>query len=425
MGLKIRLFDIWNRPTKFNKKAGIILNGIDNLYAEKQERYINNSVTAKTSAVLMASYLAGLGFGDDEDKIVVHKKNKTTLQNFTNKLSRSFTRQRGAFIHVNWDMNFKISSFDLLPYVHCRLGKKDDDKYNGKIAVTDKWSEKRVKVDEINYIDVYNPNEDVIKAQVEAVKAVKGKTVLSDADKWKAYKGQILYVNLDEEYDYALSTIDAVQYDCDAEAQASLFKNKSLRQGFFGKTVVITKPLIGNIDEYDDTVEGRKLYQKADSERTNFKNTMGDFIGAENTGNLIHVEVEHEEDKLEDAILFKNIPTDINDKMFEYTETSVFKNILMAFNNLPSGLVRSDNTLFANSGESLKEMRKVYQINTKAERNEVEQTVQMLMKRFVEPIENLELIPLIDETEDVKTSTEQDISLILKRTTNGVANKQN
>ncbi len=95
----------------------------------------------------------------------------------------------------------------------------------------------------------------------------------------------------------------------------------------------------------------------------------------------------------------------------------------MAFNNLPPGLVRSDNTLFANSGESLKEMRKVYQINTKAERNEVEQTIQMLMSRFVEPIENLELITLIDETEEAKTSTEQDISLILKRT-NGIPNKQ-
>ncbi len=418
MGLKIRLFDIWNRPTKFDKKVGIILNGVDNLYPEKIERYINNSVTAKTAAVLMASYLAGLGFGDDEDKTVVHKKNKTTLQKFTNKLSKSFTKQRGAFIQVNWDMNFNHSSFDLLPYVHCRLGKKDDDKYNGKIGVTDKWSEKKVKLDEIDYIDVYNPDKKVIQAQVNATK---GET---DVEKWKAYKGQILYINLDEEYDYALSTIDAVQYDCDAEAQSSLFKNKSLRKGFFGKTLVITKPLIGNADEYPETTQGRKDYNKADSERKAFKDTINDFIGAENTGGVLHVELEHDQEKLDEAILFKNISSDIDDKLFEYTESSVFKNILMAFNNLPSGLVRSDNTLFANSGESLKEMRKVYQINTKAERNEVEQTVQMLMAKFTEPKDNLELIPLIDETEDTASTIEQDISLVLKRT-NGITNKQN
>ena len=314
-------------------------------------------------------------------------------------------------------MNFAHSSIDLLPYVHCRLGKKDDDKYNGKIGVTDKWSQKKVKIDEIDYIDVYNPDKKVIQAQVNATK---GET---DADKWKAYKGQILYINLDEEYDYALSTIDAVQYDCDSEAQSSLFKNKSLRKGVFGKTAVITKPLIGNADEYPETVQGRKDYNKADSERTAFKDTINNFIGAENAGGVLHIELEHDADKLEEAILFKNISSDIDDKLFEYTETSVFKNILMAFNNLPSGLVRSDNTLFANSGESLKEMRKVYQINTKAERNEVEQTVQMLMRKFTEPKDNLELEPLIDETEDTASTTEQDISLVLKRT-NGITSKQ-
>lgn len=96
--------------------------------------------------------------------------------------------------------------------------------------------------------------------------------------------------------------------------------------------------------------------------------------------------------------------------MFEYTETSVFKNILMAFNNIPNGLVRSDNTLFANSGESLAEMQRIYQNNTMIERIELQQLVNLLMKNFKEPKENLEIIPLIDVDELKKEENGTDVS---------------
>ena len=74
MGLKVQLLDIWSRLTTFDKRAGIIRNGVDNAYAERIERYINNSVTAKTSSNIMASFIGGKGFGEKDNKIVVGKE---------------------------------------------------------------------------------------------------------------------------------------------------------------------------------------------------------------------------------------------------------------------------------------------------------------------------------------------------------------
>ena len=100
MALQVQLMDIVKRLTSFDKKLGIIKNGTDNLYSEKIERYINNSVTAKSASNIMASYIVGNGFGESDD----FKVNKdTTLLNFANKFSKSLSKQKGAFISVNYN----------------------------------------------------------------------------------------------------------------------------------------------------------------------------------------------------------------------------------------------------------------------------------------------------------------------------------
>ena len=403
MGLKVKLMDIMKRLTPFDKKLGIILNGEDNAYPERMERFINNSVTTKTAANIMAAYLVGLGFDEETNKIIVHKDNNTTLLKFLRKVGKTTSKQRGVFVHVNYNLNYTFDSFDMLPYSHCRLGKKDDTNYNGKIGVNSNFSSV-TKNSEIEFIDVFNPDEEVIKAQAGIEN---GDSEAEKAIKMKAYKGQILYYSFDDEYDYALSTIDAVYNDCDSEAQASIYKNKSLRKGFFGKTLVLTNPLIGNLEDYNSPED----YAIAKSERDEFKETIDSFIGAENAGGVLHVEKEKDDSEaLEDVFKVINIDSNIDDKMFEYTETSVFKNILMAFNNIPNGLVRSDNTLFANSGESLAEMQRIYQNNTMIERIELQQLVNLLMKNFKEPKENLEIIPLIDVDELKKEENGTDVS---------------
>lgn len=390
-GLKSVLLDIYKKLTTFDKKVGVINNGVDNLYPERADRFINNSVTAKSCAKIMASYLIGNGWGEENDKRIVRKDTKLTLQKFTSKIATSFSKQRGAFIHVNYNANFLPSSYDVLPYTDCRLGKKDDNKYNGKIGVSDKWSEKSINENDISFLDVFNSDKKIVESQIMSQK---GDTI---QEKLHNYKGQVLYVNLDDEYIYALSQIDAVMGDCDSEAQASIYKNKSLRKGFFGKTLVITRPLAGSLDDYDS----QEAYGMAQNERSNFKDTIKDFIGAENVGDALHIEMEFEEGQsLDSAIMFKDISSNIDDKIFSYTESSVFNNILMAYNSIPPALVRPESSVFGQSGEAIKNMQVVYQDNTRMERNTLIQTVQYLMSKFVEPVNELELELLVTQAQE-------------------------
>jgi hypothetical protein len=392
-GFKSTIIEVYKKVVKYDKQLNVIKNGEDNLYPERADRFINNSVTAKTCAKIMATYLAGKGWGDS-DEIITNKAKGTKLKKFTENIAISFAKQRGVFIHVNYNANFKPSSFEVLPYTSCRLGKKDDNKYNGKIAVSYKWDE-NPKEEDIIYFDVFNPNKKIVESQIENSK---GKTFV---EKLKNYKGQILYVNIDDEYVYALSQIDPVMNDCDSEAQASVYKNKSLRKGFFGKTLIITKPLLGSLEDYPD----EKEWALASSERENFKETIQQFIGAENVGDALHLELQYEDEAgIDKAIFFKDISSNIDDKIFSYTEESVFKNILMAFNSIPPALVRPENSVFSASGESIKAMQIVYQDNTEAERTSLIETVKMLMNLYLEEETELNLIPLIEN--DTISTTE-------------------
>ena len=366
MRIKSKLIELFKRTISYNKNTSVYENGDSNDYPERIERLINNSVTAKQCANTMAVFLAGKGFGDNNSFEV---SDGVTLLKLTHKASQSTSRQRGIFFHVNYNLNYEIASLDVLPFSHCRVGKKDDDKYNGKIGVCEDWTDH--KKSGVKWINVYNSNKKVIKAQIDKCK---GDT---DVDKLDNYKGQVLFISLDNDTIYPYSTIDAVQNDCDSEAQASIYKNVSLRKGFFGKTIVITRPLLTAKPEDDD-------YKEQKDELTAFQGSMKDFMGAENADGILHLQLEFDDDeKIEKAIKFEKIETNINDKLFAFTENSVFNNILFAFNNLPKILARSsEGNMFGNSGELIKQAKIFYQDQTTMERMVVIDTIKMLMQKF-------------------------------------------
>lgn len=393
MGFKAKIIEIYKKLTTYDKKLGVIVNGVDNQYPERVDRFINNSVTAKTCAKIMKSYLRGRGWGDVNDKVLVNSN--TTLQKFTEQVCNSASKQRGFYIHVSYNANFIPSAYDVLPYSYCRLGKKDDNKYNGKIGVSDKWGEDNVKDTDVSFYDVFNPDKKVVESQINQAK---GNNFVEQVEN---YKGQILYVNFDDEYIYALSQADPVLKDCDSEAQASVYKNRFLRKGYMGQKMIVTKPLVGGLEDYDN--DAAKLKQ-AESERDAFQDSIKDCIGADNNGGVLTLEMQFEDDNIDEMIKVIDIDSNITDDAFKHTEESVFNNILMSFNSLPSGLVRPVNTLFGQSSAAIEQMQRVYQENTSPERDTIEQTIQYLMSIFTNPLKGIEIIPLIEE----ETNTEED-----------------
>ena len=121
-----KLIELAKRLISFDKSLGVYANGIDNDYPERVERIINNSATAKPCAKLFRKYLVGKGFEGNLNDFLVNKDNRITLRKFLFNIANSYAYQNGVFIHVNYNLNFKITSLKVLPYKHCLVGKKDD-----------------------------------------------------------------------------------------------------------------------------------------------------------------------------------------------------------------------------------------------------------------------------------------------------------
>jgi hypothetical protein len=372
------LIDVWKRLTPWSKSAEVYANDTDNAYPERMDRLINNSVTAKSAAAIMVQYLIGKGYGES-DSLIINKDKNLKLIDLADDIADDLVKQRGVFIHINWNALYQIADFSVIPYEWCRIGKKDSTDYAGKVAVCREWL--KPKKADIQLIDIYNPRKKVIDAQVEK------------AGGWENYKGQVLFVNMDTKLIYPLSRIDSVAEDCDSEAQASVYKNRLLRKGFFGNTLVVTRPLVG-----EGLEAGSKALLEAESERQQFQQAIKDSLGAQNTGGVLCLEMDFAGEKLEDAILIKQIESKIDDKLFDYTETSVRENILVAFNNLPAGLIKTNEaSLFGNSGEAIREMKRTYWENTTKERSLLTAVINQLLHKSqdfasltVEPLKLIE-----------------------------------
>lgn len=376
--MKSLLIDVWKRLTPWSRSADVYANDTDNSYPERMDRLINNSVTAKSAAAIMVQYLLGKGYGEANDNLIVNREKNLKLIDFADDVADDLVKQRGVFIHINWNALYQIADFSVIPYEWCRIGRKDSNDYAGKIAVCKEWL--HPKRSDIQLIDVFNPRKSVIDAQVEK------------AGGWEHYKGQVLFINMDSKLIYPLSRIESVANDCDSEAQAAVYKNRLLRKGFYGNTLVVTRPLVG-----DGLEPGSHALLEAESERERFQQAIKDSLGAENTGGVLCLEMDFAGEKLEDAILIKQIESRIDDELFSYTETSVRENILVAFNNLPAGLVKTnESALFGNSGEAIREMKRTYWENTTKERALLTGIINRLLSRSADfaaiKVEPLKLI---------------------------------
>ncbi|MCB0515175.1 MAG: hypothetical protein KDD49_03815 [Bacteroidetes bacterium] len=371
----------------FDKSLGVHANG--DYYPQKVERIIAASPTAQRCTNEFRKTLIGRAFAGELNEFIVNSDG-TNLRKFLRKICISYAIHRGAFIHINYNANYNIYSAKVLPYSHCLVGKKDDNDWAGKVCVYDNWAGDNGSFDKkkISVIDVFNPKKEVIKAQI---------TKAGGIDK---YKGQILFFNPDETT-YPLAKLHSVLDDADSERQSSIFKNKSLRKGFFGKKVAITPPMIDGDLRYEAKLSDEQLSLRSRqiSERDNFRGTIKSFLGVDNIDGVMHLEMELEGDDIEKTIKFIDIQTNINDKLFAHTEESVTQNIVAA-SGVPAILVRpSDSSIFGNSGELLKQARIYYQSQCEEDISNIENEILMPIMRefegFSMPQGGLKIQPLI------------------------------
>ena len=372
--------EIYKKIVRWDKKLEIYTNGADNAYPERMERLRNNSVTATMASNTMVQYLIGKGFGEADNKVI----GKSKLIDLADDIAHDIVDNRGVFIHVNYNANFEISDWKVLPFGQCRIGEKDSKEYNGKILVYDDWCGK-IDKNKVQVINIFNPDKKIVEYQIKKAKGIEN------------YRGQVFYYNMDGQYYYPLARIDPVNHDCNSEYNASIYKDNILENGFVQSTFFITRPLVddGFIEDPTDIL-AIKTRKKELSERENFRKAGQKMLGAKGIGGFMHMEVDFKGEDLSKAIEIKTVKSDVDPALFKFVEESATKKVLMVYNNLPVGLVVSDSSMFGDSGNSLRVMKETYWENTSKERNLLETIVNDLLRYMdTENYTYVSILPLL------------------------------
>lgn len=329
--------------------------GADNAYPSLIDTLVSNSVTAKACVDKVAKAIYGKSFGKDGNVIV--NDSGQTLNEILRIAAREFAKHDNVYFWVGYNAEFKINQIRVLPSKDVRVGRDDDRGYSGKLVVYDNWDKtknRKINADDFKLVDRYNPRKNVIQAQ------------LGDGG-FAQYRGQILHIKRETYNTYSKSPLHPVLNDALLEYNAGVFRSRGGEKGFLNNKLLVTKPM-------------------ADAEqRASFKNNLESIQGAENSGRIFWMEVENTSDKINEEISLQDLTTEFDDELFRYSEETARKNIALAF-GVPLGLVDvSENSLFGNSGELIREMRRLMWEQREEDRDMIEEIMSKFMSIWFEP----------------------------------------
>lgn len=304
-------------PKSFEKRKEIFNYGINNEYPSSIKKVINNSVTAKSCADLIGSFLYGKGFVENDFYL---NRESDTPNKLLRKVTVDASYYKGFAIHIGYNSIGEKTSFKVIPFEWCRKSQEDVNGYISKIKISKDWADR--KVDPIEY-DIYNPNQ--VLNQI-------------NRDTIEAYKGQVLYVSFSYQDLYPKSWIDPVIDDCISEWKSGVYKKNLLTKGFMKNSIVITK-------EFD-----------SQKDKDNFQAGMKSQLGADGVGGINHYEASLDSENLSEEVFIQDVGTDLNDKLFEYTDKNVSDKICIAYGISPSLIKNDDNAMFGNGGNAIEQM---------------------------------------------------------------------
>lgn len=351
----------------YNRSLGVFFNGEDNLYPLLIENLIDASPTATQCAWLYESFLGGGGFVQDfsnvdlsEDDFYMYDPNDLLID-----ISESISKHQGVFIHINYNALYQKEDFSVIPFDQCRLGKKDDKDYHGKIVVSKKGWGRELKKDELITIDTYNPRPEIIQAQVDA------------AGGWENYKGQVLYFTFQPKRMYPKSLLDTVYLFADTEYRMGLYFNSTCKRGFNDSKLVRHKKFPDKQDERD------------------FEENLKGLMGTENSSSIMTVEDEWDSDNQQGNIKVETLSSDIKAEKYQHFEDASSNYIRKAFKNIPPQLVDYVQGKLGNtSGEDLIKAQAVYNSLIARDRMKLERLFTILFDNYkndINPTDNWEI----------------------------------
>lgn len=355
-----------DRSIKADGVNGIMSFGENNDYPQRMERLILGSVTAKSTANSYAKFLSGDGFNNEEiNRVVVGKDprgKKITLKRLLSQVAQSLSFYNGAYVHVNLNLDRKVTDSSLRLFKNCRFSKLDDEGYTAKIGYYNNWEkdtkDKKYNKSNIKWYNVFNLDDAAFTSQIKTAEGIEN------------FKGQLYFLFLDNHYAYPLSPLDAAYIDCDTENQLALHKNNEIRNGFSKKTIFQINETL------DDTLKG----EMAEGIK-GFMGSRGDKAlvietDTDESGNIM-------ENK---AMKVDSIESNVDSKMFENWEKELANNIRKPI-TIPAILIDyEESALGSTSGEAIMQATNFFNQVTKDDRAAISEMFKEIFSNFDDEI---------------------------------------
>lgn len=288
--------------------------GSDNLYPQNLSRITEASGTATLCLNRYARFIEGYGFDSDLFAGYALNHGGDTADDVLKDVANDLARYGGFALHVNYNILGEAVELQHVPFENCRLEESDDAGDVAHILVHPDWTQsktrngKRLQVNEknIDRINVFNPDSDVVRKQMENAGGV------------DFYKGQVLWCSLDGKFVYPTASYDSAITEISTDEGLGNVKMRNVRNNFLVACMLITKKGVPKYDNDGNETESGQMISDED---------LLQFQGDENTAKILAVELENEEDKPE-VVAF---PTRNFDKEFTVTDTSVIERIYAQF----------------------------------------------------------------------------------------------
>ena len=352
--------------TTYVSSLGIQTYGDDNLYPQVLNNIIAASSTGSGCVERLANFIEGNGLRNlDLSELVINRKGDT-MDDLHTLICSDMAKFNGFAIHVNYNIFGQIVELQYVPFENCRLVEEDDNGYVSHIVLHPDWTGaktrngKLLRVDKRNcdYINVFNPNREVVLAQIDAVGGI------------EYYNGQLLWVSMAGKNTYPTGKGDAVATEMSTDEGLSNVKYRNVRNNFLPAAMIITKRG-SNLENYSD-----RPSMKGDD----FSDTLVQLQGDTNAGKLMEITLENDEEKPE--VLHLNAQN--YDKEFTVTDSSVIERIYSAFGQEAWYCIRIGKVGF--SGDILEDAFEYYNSIVSKQQRLIERTFRAIFKHWHTPV---------------------------------------
>jgi hypothetical protein len=343
-----------------DKNLGIQTYGENNDYPQRCKEILLASGTGSACCGIYAKFIKAQGFSDTTFYQAKINEKGQTNDYILSQIANDLAEYGGFALHLNYNALCRITEVQHVPFETIRFEKLNDEGDFNRVATHPDWGRRmqdlrRFKKEDIKFYDFYNPN---------PVEIIKQSELAGGFENWN---GQIYYYSTAGDKIYPNPIYDAVLTDMSTEEGISNQKYRNARFGFYPSCMVIDK---------------RNKNQDKEDKENPLEKSLGEFQGDINTGKMIFVEVESE-DEIPTVVPFetRNI-----DKEFDYTEKSTKDNIGRRFMQPP--ILRGED-VGANFGADLiTNAYDFYNSITEIERLVIESVFSEVYKNFYIPVNN-------------------------------------